>query len=102
MEVHCANGEAAIVPVTQLHGIVHPNIQGSADRACQAECQLSAGYIFDQFMKQSSNKRSDKYGGSIENRCRLTLEVSSLPRGLSLLPRATDAISGDNSKVSSM
>lgn len=36
----------------------------------------NAGYLLDQFLKQSSNKRTDEYGGSIENRVRLTVEVS--------------------------
>ena len=34
------------------------------------------GYLLDQFMRDSANKRTDNYGGSIENRCRLLLEVS--------------------------
>jgi N-ethylmaleimide reductase len=34
------------------------------------------GYLLDQFMRDSANKRSDMYGGSIENRCRLILEVT--------------------------
>ena len=34
------------------------------------------GYLLDQFAKDGSNKRADAYGGSIENRARLMLEVS--------------------------
>ena len=34
------------------------------------------GYLLDQFAKDGANKRSDSYGGSIENRARLMLEVS--------------------------
>lgn len=34
------------------------------------------GYLLDQFAKDGTNKRSDAYGGSIENRARLMLEVS--------------------------
>jgi N-ethylmaleimide reductase len=34
------------------------------------------GYLLDQFMRDSANKRTDMYGGSIENRCRLFLEVT--------------------------
>lgn len=34
------------------------------------------GYLLDQFMRESSNKRTDMYGGSLENRCRLLLEVT--------------------------
>ena len=34
------------------------------------------GYLLDQFLQDSSNKRADRYGGSIENRARLLLEVT--------------------------
>lgn len=34
------------------------------------------GYLLDQFLQDSSNKRTDQYGGSIENRARLPLEVT--------------------------
>jgi 2,4-dienoyl-CoA reductase-like NADH-dependent reductase (Old Yellow Enzyme family) len=34
------------------------------------------GYLLDQFLHDSSNKRTDDYGGSIENRARLHLEVT--------------------------
>ncbi len=33
------------------------------------------GYLIDQFLKADSNKRTDKYGGSVEKRCRFALEV---------------------------
>jgi N-ethylmaleimide reductase len=34
------------------------------------------GYLLDQFAKDGANKRTDGYGGSIENRARLMLEVA--------------------------
>jgi 2,4-dienoyl-CoA reductase-like NADH-dependent reductase (Old Yellow Enzyme family) len=34
------------------------------------------GYLIDQFLQDISNKRTDAYGGSIENRARLMLEVA--------------------------
>lgn len=34
------------------------------------------GYILDQFLRDSSNKRTDSYGGSISNRAKLLLEVT--------------------------
>src|SRR5207253_3237393 len=34
------------------------------------------GYLLDQFAKDGTNKRSDAYGGSIENRAKLMLEVA--------------------------
>jgi 2,4-dienoyl-CoA reductase-like NADH-dependent reductase (Old Yellow Enzyme family) len=33
------------------------------------------GYLLDQFLRSGSNTRTDAYGGSIENRARLLLEV---------------------------
>jgi N-ethylmaleimide reductase len=33
------------------------------------------GYLIDQFLQDGSNQRSDRYGGSIENRARFLLEV---------------------------
>ncbi|MCE3604198.1 alkene reductase [Massilia sp. P8910] len=34
------------------------------------------GYLIDQFLQDSSNQRTDQYGGPIENRARLMLEVT--------------------------
>jgi 2,4-dienoyl-CoA reductase-like NADH-dependent reductase (Old Yellow Enzyme family) len=34
------------------------------------------GYLIDQFLQDGTNKREDGYGGSIENRARLLLEVT--------------------------
>lgn len=34
------------------------------------------GYLLDQFLQDSTNKRTDGYGGGIENRARLMLEVT--------------------------
>jgi N-ethylmaleimide reductase len=34
------------------------------------------GYLLDQFLRSGSNKRTDKYGGTLENRARLPLEVT--------------------------
>jgi 2,4-dienoyl-CoA reductase-like NADH-dependent reductase (Old Yellow Enzyme family) len=33
------------------------------------------GYIIDQFLQSRTNQRSDGYGGSLENRCRLLAEI---------------------------
>jgi len=35
------------------------------------------GYLLEQFISPISNIRTDKYGGSIENRCRFVLEVAA-------------------------
>lgn len=39
------------------------------------EVHAANGYLLDQFLRDGSNKRTDNYGGSIENRTRLLLEV---------------------------
>lgn len=33
------------------------------------------GYLLDQFLEDSTNQRTDRYGGSVENRARLLLDV---------------------------
>lgn len=34
------------------------------------------GYLLSQFLSQTTNKRTDKYGGSLENRSRLIMEIA--------------------------
>ncbi|MGK7909514.1 MAG: alkene reductase [Synechococcus sp.] len=40
------------------------------------EVHSANGYLLDQFLRDGSNKRSDRYGGSLENRTRLLLQVT--------------------------
>lgn len=40
------------------------------------EIHAANGYLLDQFLQSSTNQRSDQYGGSLENRARLLLEVT--------------------------
>ena len=40
------------------------------------EIHAANGYLIDQFLKTESNHRTDAYGGSIENRARLLVEVT--------------------------
>ncbi|ETX12992.1 12-oxophytodienoate reductase [Roseivivax halodurans JCM 10272] len=40
------------------------------------------GYLLDQFLKDGSNKRTDDYGGSYQNRMRLLLEVLDVVEGV--------------------
>ena len=39
------------------------------------EVHAANGYLFDQFLHDGSNQRTDQYGGPIENRARLLMEV---------------------------
>lgn len=62
------------------------------------------GYLIDQFMKDQVNNRTDKYGGSLENRCRFALEVVEAVAnevgadrvGIRLSPFANYAEAGDS------
>ncbi|KAF2092014.1 NADH-dependent flavin oxidoreductase-like protein [Saccharata proteae CBS 121410] len=44
------------------------------------EIHNAHGYLLHEFLSPAVNKRTDQYGGSFENRIRLTLEVAELAR----------------------
>jgi len=52
---------------------------GNAKRAGFDGVELMAtnGHLIDQFLQDNSNKRTDRYGGSVENRTRLLVEVAA-------------------------
>jgi 2,4-dienoyl-CoA reductase-like NADH-dependent reductase (Old Yellow Enzyme family) len=62
------------------------------------------GYLLDQFLQDSTNRRTDDYGGSIENRARLLLEVTDAVAsvwgagrvGMHLAPRGDAHSMGDS------
>jgi N-ethylmaleimide reductase len=65
---------------SELPGIVS-DYRKAAQNALEAgfdgvEIHAANGYLLDQFLRDGSNQRSDAYGGSLENRCRLLLEVT--------------------------
>ncbi len=65
------------------------------------------GYLLDQFLQDGSNRRTDTYGGPIENRARLMLEAVDAAIavwgptrvGLHLNVRADDHSMGDSNKA---
>jgi 2,4-dienoyl-CoA reductase-like NADH-dependent reductase (Old Yellow Enzyme family) len=65
------------------------------------------GYLLDQFLQSSTNQRSDRYGGSLENRARLLLEVTDAAIdvwgagrvGMHLAPRADSHDMGDANRA---
>ena len=65
--------------ISEIPGIVE-DYRKAAARAKAAgfdgvELHAGNGYLPDQFLQDGSNKRTDTYGGSIENRSRFLLEV---------------------------
>lgn len=92
----------------ELAGIVEAFRKG-AENAKSAgfdgvEVHGANGYLLDQFLQDGSNKRTDRYGGSIENRARLLLEVTDAAIsvwgagrvGVHLAPRADSHDMGDS------
>ena len=64
---------------SEIPGIVEKYAQ-AAQNALEAgfdgvEVHAANGYLIDQFLRDQTNKRTDRYGGSIENRSRFLLEV---------------------------
>ncbi|MBV8883848.1 MAG: alkene reductase [Chroococcidiopsidaceae cyanobacterium CP_BM_RX_35] len=70
----------------EIPGIVEQFRQG-AENALSAgfdgvEIHGANGYLLDQFLRDGTNQRTDNYGGSIENRARLHLEVTEAVVGV--------------------
>jgi 2,4-dienoyl-CoA reductase-like NADH-dependent reductase (Old Yellow Enzyme family) len=65
------------------------------------------GYLLDQFLQDGSNRRTDDYGGPVENRARLMLEVTDAvvsvwgPErvGMHLAPRMDSHSMGDSDRL---
>ena len=65
------------------------------------------GYLLDQFLQDSTNHRTDNYGGSIQNRARLMLEVTDGVLsvwepglvGMHLAPRMDSHSMGDSDRL---
>jgi 2,4-dienoyl-CoA reductase-like NADH-dependent reductase (Old Yellow Enzyme family) len=65
------------------------------------------GYLLDQFLQDSTNQRTDQYGGSLENRARLMLEVADAVIevwgadrvGMHLAPRMDSHDMGDSDRL---
>lgn len=65
------------------------------------------GYLIDQFLQDSTNHRTDQYGGSIENRARLALEITDAVIsvwgagrvGYHIAPRGDSHTMGDSDPV---
>src|SRR5262249_49640574 len=68
--------------LSEIPGIIDDFKRGAANALAASfdgvEIHGANGYLLDQFAKDGTNKRNDAYGGSIEKRARLMLEVSKV------------------------
>jgi N-ethylmaleimide reductase len=64
----------------EIPGIVNDYVKAAANAKAAGfdgvEIHSANAYLLDQFLRDGTNHRADAYGGSIENRARLTLEVT--------------------------
>ncbi|MBC8049365.1 MAG: alkene reductase, partial [Chitinophagales bacterium] len=64
----------------EIPGIVAAYAKGAENAKAAGfdgvEVHGANGYLLDQFLQDGTNKRTDDYGGSLENRARLLLEVT--------------------------
>jgi 2,4-dienoyl-CoA reductase-like NADH-dependent reductase (Old Yellow Enzyme family) len=95
----------------EIHGVVAAFRKG-AENAKRAgfdgvEVHGANGYLLDQFLQDNTNHRTDLYGGSLENRARLMLEVTDAcievwgadRVGMHLAPRADSHDMGDSDRA---
>jgi hypothetical protein len=92
----------------EIPGVIEAYRHGAANAKAAGfdgvEIHGANGYLLDQFLQDSTNKRTDRYGGSLENRARLMLEVTDAVVavwgpgrvGMHLAPRADAHDMGDS------
>ena len=92
----------------EIPGVIEAYRKGAenAERAGfdGVEIHGANGYLIDQFLQDSTNRRTDGYGGPVENRARLMLEVTDAVVsvwgagrvGVHLAPRADSHDMGDS------
>ena len=95
----------------ELPGVVEAFRKGAANALAAGfdgvEIHGANGYLLDQFLQDKTNHRADEYGGSIENRARLMLEVADAVVsvwgasrvGIHLAPRGDAHDMGDSNRL---
>src|SRR5436190_1942852 len=95
----------------EIPGIVEAYRQGAVNAKAAGfdgvEIHGANGYLLDQFLQDRTNRRQDEYGGPIENRARLMLEVTDAVVsiwgkdrvGMHLAPRGDAHDAGDSNRL---
>src|ERR1700731_3521185 len=72
--------EPRALELSEIPGVIESFKKGAANAIAAGfdgvEVHGANGYLLDQFAKDGTNKRTDAYGGGIENRAKLMLEVT--------------------------
>ena len=72
--------EPRALELQEIKGIIDDFRKASANAIAAGfdgvEIHGANGYLLEQFLKDGANQRTDEYGGSVENRARLLLEVT--------------------------
>lgn len=72
--------------LSELPGVVEQFRKGAENAKAAGfdgvELHGANGYLLDQFTRDSANKRTDAYGGNVENRARFPLEVADAVIGV--------------------
>jgi hypothetical protein len=101
-------GAPRALEVEEIPGVVEAFRRGAQNAEAAGfdgvEIHGANGYLLDQFLQDGANKREDSYGGGIENRARLMLEVTDAVVsvwgpgrvGVHLAPRADAHDMGDS------
>ena len=85
-EVHTPEGKKPYVTPRELRDDEIPGIVAGFKKAAEnakaagfdgVEIHGANGYLLDEFLRDGANKRTGPYGGSLENRARLLLEVTA-------------------------
>ncbi|SDG99814.1 N-ethylmaleimide reductase [Pseudomonas flavescens] len=85
-EVFTWNGKVPLdtpraLETVEIPGIVEDFRKAAANAKAAGfdgvEIHGASGYLLDQFLQDNANQRSDRYGGSLENRARFALEVTA-------------------------
>jgi 2,4-dienoyl-CoA reductase-like NADH-dependent reductase (Old Yellow Enzyme family) len=94
--------------IPEIPGVIAAYRQGATNAKAAGfdgvEIHAANGYLLDQFLQDGVNKRADAYGGPVENRARLLLEVTDAVIdvwgadrvGVHLAPRCDSHSMGDS------
>lgn len=73
--------EPRALELPEIKGIIDDFRKASANAIAAGfdgvEIHGANGYLLEQFLKDGANQRTDEYGGSVENRARLLLDVTA-------------------------